>query len=106
MNDHTIGRTTAPARSAHAAPAIFLQRKCACGGSPGVSGTCEESQEKPLQRKAATANSLGAVPLSVSATVRGSGQPLVAHTREYMVGRFGHHVGQLRIHHDAAPPHS
>src|SRR5258708_33569396 len=101
MNDHTIGRTTAPARSAHAAPAIFLQRKCACGGSPGVSGTCEECQESRLQRKAATANSLGAVPLSVSAALRASGQSLDAHTREYMEGRFGHDFGHVRIHTDA-----
>src|SRR5258708_33753069 len=106
MNDHTIGRTTAPARSAHAAPAIFLQRKCACGGSPGVSGTCEECQESRLQRKAATANSLGAVPLSVSAALRASGQSLDAHTREYMQARCGHASVPGRATTAAGPPQS
>jgi Domain of unknown function (DUF4157)/Putative peptidoglycan binding domain len=31
----------------------ILQRKCACGAAPGVSGECEECQEQHLQRKAA-----------------------------------------------------
>ncbi len=30
----------------------LLQRKCACGGSAGMSGECEECQENHLQRKA------------------------------------------------------
>ena len=29
----------------------LLQRKCACGSSPGTSGMCEECQGKRLQRK-------------------------------------------------------
>ena len=29
----------------------ILQRKCACGGSPGISGDCKECQGKRLQRK-------------------------------------------------------
>src|SRR5258705_13457757 len=100
MNEHLINRTTAPASPGQTAPAIFLQRKCACGGSPGVRGAWEECQENRQQRKAATATSLGAVPLSVSAALRASGQSLDAHTREYMEGRFGHDFGHVRIHTD------
>jgi len=102
MNEHILGR---PMRSTinavHAAPAIFLQRKCACGGSPGVSGACEECQENRLQRKPATANSLDAVPLSVSATLRAVGQPLDSDTREYMESGFGHDFGHVRVHADS-----
>jgi hypothetical protein len=29
----------------------ILQRKCACGGSPGPTGECEECRKKRLQRK-------------------------------------------------------
>lgn len=36
-------------------PSALLQRKCACGGAPGLSGECAECQETRLQRKAATA---------------------------------------------------
>jgi len=100
MNEHLINRTTAPASPAQTAPAIFLQRKCACGGSPGVSGACEECQKNRLQRKAATANSPGAVTLNVSAALRASGQSLDARTREYMESRFGHDFGHVRVHTD------
>ena len=29
----------------------LLQRKCACGGTPSLSGECEECRKKKLQRK-------------------------------------------------------
>ena len=70
----------APPRDGGTSPAL-LQRKCACGGSPGVSGECEECQENLLQRKATTPSSLGLVPHSVSAALRAPGQPLDAATR-------------------------
>ena len=102
MSEHiTSPLTPARASPVQAAPAMFLQRKCACGGAPGVSGACEECQENLLQRKAATANSLGAVPSSVSAALGAPGQPLHADTREYMESRFGHDFSHVRVHADA-----
>jgi hypothetical protein len=46
------------APSTSRAPALFLQRKCACGGSAGLTGECEDCREqkllgKPLQKKLA-----------------------------------------------------
>ncbi len=84
---------------------MFLQRKCACGGAPGVSGACEECQANLLQRKAAT-HSLGAVPSSVSAALGAPGQPLQADTREYMENRFGHDFSHVRVHADASAANS
>src|SRR5690349_12715889 len=62
----------------------LLQRKCACGGSPGPSGECEECRKKRLsfQRKTPT-RELGtrnesSVPLIVHEVLRSSGQPLDA----------------------------
>ena len=42
-------------KSSHAVS--LLQRKCACGGSPGISGECAECQSKRLQRKLAIGSS-------------------------------------------------
>ena len=107
MSEHiTSPLTPSRASPVQAAPAMFLQRKCACGGAPGVSGACEECQANLLQRKAATANSLGAVPSSVSAALRAPGQPLHADTREYMESRFGHDFSHVRVHADASAANS
>lgn len=40
-------------------PSRILQRKCACGGTPGVGGECEQCQENFLQRKAASNLAIG-----------------------------------------------
>lgn len=87
----------------------MLQRKCACGGSPGVSGECQDCQDNRMQRKSKTANSVAAVPGKVSATLRAPGQPLHSDTREYMESRFGHDFSHVRVHADsgaAASAHS
>jgi uncharacterized protein DUF4157 len=67
-----------------AAPAL-LHRKCACGGSPGLSGECEECQKSRLQRT----------------PVNAPGQPLDAATRSAFEPRFGHDFSQVRVHADA-----
>ncbi|HMF48858.1 MAG TPA: DUF4157 domain-containing protein [Candidatus Saccharimonadales bacterium] len=102
MSEHIISPLT-PSRASpvQAAPVMFLQRKCACGGAPGISGECEECQANLLQRKAVTASSLGAVPSSVSAALGAPGQPLHADTRKYMESRFGHDFSHVRIHADS-----
>ena len=45
--------TPASPAAISAVPTGLLQRKCACGGSPGVDGECAACRQKRLQRKAA-----------------------------------------------------
>ena len=82
-----------------------LQRKCACGGSAGAEGECEECKaEKTLQRKAAGAveTAVAAVaPPIVHDVLRLPGQPLDAATRSFFEPRFGHDFSRVRVHADA-----
>jgi hypothetical protein len=85
--------------------ARVLQRKCACGGTPGPTGECEQCRKKNLQRK--TWNSeLGTrndspVPSIVSEVLRSAGQPLDTGTRAFMEPRFGRDFSHVRVHNDA-----
>lgn len=82
----------------------LLQRKCACGGNPGVSGECEKCREKRLQRKAATpisSNQAQVAPPIVHEVLRSRGQPLDAATRAQFEPRFGHSFANVRVHSDA-----
>ena len=82
----------------------LLQRKCACGGTPGVDGECEECREKrlSLQRSSAQPTSPSpTVPPIVHEVLGSPGQPLDAGTRTFMEPRFGHDFSQVRVHTDA-----
>jgi hypothetical protein len=81
----------------------LLQRKCACGGSPGVDGECEECRNKrlTLQRRAANKAEPSPVPPIVHEVLSSPGRPLDAATRAFMEPRFGHDFGQVRVHTDA-----
>ena len=81
----------------------LLQRKCACGGNPGVDGECEECRNKrlSLQRRAANQAPTSTVPSSVHEVLRSSGQPLDAATRAFMEPRFGYDFSHVRVHTDA-----
>ena len=86
------------------APAGILQRRCACGGTPGIDGECEECRAKrlSLQRNLAQpAAPSPAVPPIVHEVLSSSGQPLNAGTRAFMEPRFGHDFSKVRIHTDA-----
>ena len=87
-------------------PSGVLQRKCACGGSPGADGECEECRKKRLQRKSSVlqpaAPSGGVVPPIVHEVLRASGQPLEAATRAFMEPRFGHDFSRVRVFADAS----
>lgn len=101
MSEHITPRPAAAlANPVAGTPALFLQRKCACGGAPGVSGECEECRESQLQRKAA-ATTPDTVPHDVDVTLRAPGEPLDADAREYMENRFGHDFSQVRVHTDS-----
>ena len=83
----------------------LLQRKCACGGTPGPTGECEECRRKRLQRKASQPSTFNSQPAEVPPIVHevlGSpGQPLDPATRAFMEPRFGHEFSRVRVHTDA-----
>src|SRR5256885_12630198 len=82
----------------------LLQRKCACGGTPGPSGECEACRKKRLQRKGngtgAETQNASTVPPIVHEVLRSPGQPLDAQTRAFMEPRFGHDFSTVRVHAD------
>ena len=85
----------------------LLQRKCACGGTPGPTGECEACRKKrlSLQRKAQRWGvGLGKdslAPPVVHEVLRSPGQPLDADTRAFMETRFGQDFSRVRVHTDA-----
>jgi hypothetical protein len=84
--------------------APLLQRKCACGGSSGVSGQCtdcREEQQSALHRKAAGEAASELPPPIVHRVLASSGAPLDAQTRGFMEPRFGQDLGAVRLHTDA-----
>lgn len=81
-----------------------LQRKCACGGTPGASGMCPQCERRArgeLQRKEAGAGT-PAVPASVGSVLASPGVPLDSGTRATMERGFGTDLGGVRLHNDAA----
>ncbi len=79
----------------------LLQRKCACGGTPGPEGECAECRRKRLQRQAEPSVTPSAVPPIVHEALGSSGQPLDASTRAFMETRLGHDFGRVQVHADA-----
>src|SRR5260370_9075413 len=84
----------------------LLQRKCACGGTPGVDGECAECRRKwlALQRRSPDQSGLSTVPPIVHEVLRSPGQPLDSGTRAFMEPRFAHDFSQVRMHTDAQAP--
>lgn len=80
----------------------MVQRKCACGGTPGPSGECEACRKKRLQRKSdqAAVEIQNGVPPIVHEVLRSSGEPLDRETRAFMEPRFGHDFRDVRVHSD------
>jgi Domain of unknown function (DUF4157) len=83
---------SAPTHSFTPAPSNLLQRKCACGGTPGLDGECAECRQKRLSRQRRFTNQAESamVPSIVHKVVRSPGQPLDAATRVFMEPRFDH----------------
>ncbi len=76
----------------------LLQRKCACGGSPGVDGECAACRKSRLQRQPDRQSEPTGVPAIVHDVLRSSGQPLDPATRAFMEPRFGHDFSRVRVH--------
>jgi outer membrane protein OmpA-like peptidoglycan-associated protein len=85
----------------------LLQRKCACGGTPGPTGECEECRKKRLSlRRRARNKENGALsgssaPPIVHEALRSPGRPLDSKERAFFEPRFGHDFGAVRVHTDA-----
>src|SRR5947208_3086926 len=97
-------RGNTPQKSLSPSRRGLLQRKCACGGTPGPTGECEECRKKRLQRKTrnselGTRNDSFAPPI-VHEVLRSPGQPLDPGTRALMEPRFGHDFSQVQVHTD------
>lgn len=78
----------------------LLQRKCACGGSAGLDGECEECRNKRLQRRSANGTESTTVPPIVHEVLRSPGQPLDPQMRAFFESRFGHDFSKVRVHTD------
>ncbi|HET6976767.1 MAG TPA: DUF4157 domain-containing protein [Pyrinomonadaceae bacterium] len=95
---------TQPARS-NPGSLPLVQRKCACGNSPGLTGQCEECEkEKLVQRSAGSESRQPSAAPEVAAqmqSMRNSGEPLNDELREFFEPRFGHDFSRVRIHTDA-----
>ncbi|HEY2714260.1 MAG TPA: DUF4157 domain-containing protein [Chthoniobacterales bacterium] len=82
----------------------IVQRKCACGGTPGPTGECEACRKKRLQRKAAY-SSVGSQPAVAPQIVRdvlsSPGQALDKNALSSIECRFGRDFSNVRVHTDA-----
>jgi len=81
----------------------LLQRKYACGGTPGVDGECAECRRERLvlQRRTTSQVEPATIPSIVHEVLSSPGQSLDANTRGFMESRFGHDFSKVRVHTDA-----
>src|ERR1017187_4302968 len=92
-------------------PEPRVQGKCACGGSPGPAGECEECRKKPLSLQRESLNAAGPVaggfaPRIVHDVLRSPARSLDPQTRAFMEPHFGHDFSQVRIHADPGASHA
>jgi hypothetical protein len=103
MGERMQGRMKASAKpDVTASGQMSLQRKCACGGSSGITGKCDECEQKRMtvQRRATGQSDPSTVPQIVHEVLRSPGQPLDADTRASVEPRFGHSFANVRVHTD------
>ena len=98
-----------PISSASVTRSGILQRKCACGGTPGPTGECEECRKKReagTPRRAPSQPSTfntqhSEIPPIVHEVLSSPGRPLDSETRAFIEPRFGYNFSQVRVHTDA-----
>jgi hypothetical protein len=84
----------------------LLQKKCACGGSGGSDGKCEECEKEEdggqgtVQRKSSGTAAPEFAPPIVHEVLNSPGQPLDRSTRDFFERRFGYDFGAVRVHTD------
>jgi hypothetical protein len=88
------------------APRALVQCKCACGGTPGPTGECEECRKKRLSLQQRAGNpeqgtlSGHSMPPIVHEALRSPGQPLDSAKRTFFESRSGHDFSAVRVHTD------
>jgi hypothetical protein len=88
-------------------PAPFVQRNCACGGTPGPSRECEACRTKRMSLQRGNIHPSFFVPHSSAAppivqeVLDSPGQPLDMGTRAFMEPPFDHDFSHVRLHTDA-----
>jgi hypothetical protein len=75
-----------------------LQRKCVCGGAPGVDGECAACRKNWVQRQPERRVETTGVPTIVHDVSRSSDRVLDPATRAFMVPRFGHDFSRIPTH--------
>jgi hypothetical protein len=104
MSTRALVQAKPSATSASPVRTSLLQRKCACGGTAGPNGECEECRKKRQQQeignpKSETRND-SSVPPIVHEVLSSPGKPLDPKTRAFMEPRFGHDFSRVRVHTD------
>jgi outer membrane protein OmpA-like peptidoglycan-associated protein len=81
----------------------IVQRACACGGSAGKTGACEDCRAKSvgMQRASESAAAIRSAPPIVHDVLRSPGQPLDYGTRGFMETRFGRDFSDVSVHSNA-----
>lgn len=92
-------------------PEPRVQRKCACGGTPGHAGKCEECGKKPSSLQRTSLDGAGPVagdlaPPIVHDVLRSPARSLDLQTRALMEPHFGHDFSRVRIHADPGASHA
>ncbi|HEU4560851.1 MAG TPA: DUF4157 domain-containing protein [Longimicrobium sp.] len=99
---HASAVRAAPARVSAAPAAPVLRRACACGGTPGPTGECEECRRKrPGLRRSPSAAAPAVAPQAVHDVLRSPGTPLDGSVRAQMEPRFRHSFADVRVHADS-----
>ncbi len=78
----------------------FLQRKCACGGTPGPSGECEQCRKKRqgvMQQSVLDAKPMPSIPAFAQKGLRSPGNRNDTAAHDFVESRLGHDFGRLRI---------
>ncbi len=81
----------------------LLRRKCACGGSAGLTGACKECDENRLrvQRRALSPAMPSCPTHVVNDVLAEEGQYLDESTRTFMESQLGHDFRRVRVHTNA-----
>jgi hypothetical protein len=81
----------------------LLRRKCACGGSAGLTGACKECDENRLrvQRRALSSARPFCPTHVVSDVLAEAGDDLDESTRRFMESQLGHDFRRVRVHTNA-----
>lgn len=89
-------QTAMPESTFSPAPALILQRACACGEQMHGSG-CQECSRRDLQRSSDGASGRSASS-EINAALNTPGHPLDSSTRAFMESGFGHDFSAVRVH--------